>query len=534
MNATRLSLDSKKAVVTSEAVVVLCTIFGAVAWFWLAKNAYMRTAVVAPHLVALAGFFAISPAMIAWRETYAGLSPAYTVLLRGLSLTLGFYAAVGYHLFPGDLTGTARILVALLPILQLVAVAASILALRHPVFALVPALYVLIAKDWTQYIFSLPSLTRTDYLPVVELAIFLPLCIAVPALFRRLPGAQRFADMEKGRLTALAFYLAVAIHFGNYFHSAVEKVILDGGSLSWILHNPTYLLLSNTMETKHLPIAHLSDLSAITYSWMKDNVVLLNLSTLVVQIYSLFAIANRRSLIVTTILYDLSHVAIFLVTGILFWKWILLNLIIVVAARRFEPADLTLSERLLGPVFVAGGVLVFFAARLGWYDTPMLTKAYFTATMMDGRTYEVPSNYFGAASVTVAQARMGSLGDSEWPTGTWGATQSFELLEKGLGCAVTSAFSEPAHRADAATIERFVRLNHRNVLQHTNSRGRFSYDLYPHHIWSNPALFRDFYAVDKRMIEKYTYVNEFMCVTFEHGRLAVETVRSDELDVYVN
>jgi hypothetical protein len=512
---------------------LLVTFLVALAWFGVAKSAYLWVASQRPELVGFVALAAAAPAAFAWRETYAGASPAFAMLLRGIALILGFYALAAYHVFPPDLAGSASTLVHALHALQALAVAAAVAALWRPAFALVPAFYVLIAKDWTQYLLSVPTLTRTDYLPVVELGAFMAIGFASSVLVSRLPRlGVRGPDRHK--LTLLLFYAAVAIHFGNYFYSAVQKLVLDGGWLSWVLENPTQLLLSNTIVTGHLPIAQFGEASVASFEWFGRFVVPVNAAVLLVQLYSVVAIAFRRQLIATTIAYDLSHVVIFAACGILFWKWILLNIVIVAAARKYVDSEFTPRERWLGPLFVVMGTLVFFAARLGWYDTPAFNHAYFLAGTTDGRTYRVPSNYFAAASVTVAQMRLGSIGDEKLPTGTWGATSRSALLPGAAGCDYERTLEPVERPADIAALGRFVRAHHRAVLSRVDGRGRFDYDLYPHHIWSNVALFDGFEALDKRTIGKYTYVNEAVCVTLENGALRQNVYRRYEVDIRVD
>src|SRR3546814_8134553 len=89
---------------------------------------------------------------------------------------MGFYAATSFH----HLTGFEPPvwLVAALDAMQVCAVASGILAWWRPSFVAIPGIYVLVSKDWTEWLLGLPMLTRTDYLPVSEICIFLAVGIA--------------------------------------------------------------------------------------------------------------------------------------------------------------------------------------------------------------------------------------------------------------------------------------------------------------------------------------------------------------------
>src|SRR3546814_11027254 len=84
---------------------------------------------------------------------------------------------------------------------------------------------------------------------------------------------------------------------------------------------------------------------------------------------------NVRAAALITVFYDITHVVIFIVSGILFWKWILMNLAIVAAFTSLRHQRFDGFVRLVGVVAVIGGTLVFFAARLAWYDTPALNRS---------------------------------------------------------------------------------------------------------------------------------------------------------------
>src|SRR3546814_16538545 len=93
-----------------------------------------------------------------------------------------------------------------------------------------------------------------------------------------------------------------------------------------------------------------------------------------------------------------------------------MNLAIVAAFTSLRHQRFDGFVRLVGVVAVIGGTLVFFDARLAWYDTPALNNAYFVAITDDGREYEVPSNFFLAASVTGDKGRVGLVGKDQFAT----------------------------------------------------------------------------------------------------------------------
>ena len=221
-----------------------------------------------------------------------------------------------------------------------------------------------------------------------------------------------------------------------------------------------------------------------------------------------------------TAFYDLTHVVIFVVTGIFFWKWILLNTILLLSLRYVRDADIRPVVRMLGPLFVVGGTLVFFAARLGWYESHALNDHYFVAETQRGVKYRVPSNFFLGASVTVAQQVLGSLSAPVFPTLVWATTFSNDVRRSAeRECASQPLGDKRAYRGRENQIRRFVEQHHAHILALSDRNGRVAYDWYPHHIWSNPFMFGDFNRLDKRTIVRYWYVVEPKCIDAQNDPL---------------
>lgn len=217
----------------------------------------------------------------------------------------------------------------------------------------------------------------------------------------------------------------------------------------------------------------------------------------------------------------------------MFWKWIILNFIIVGAASTLAGKKQTRFEKVLGPALVIGGTLIFFAARLAWYESPAVNHAYFIAVDDAGHEHKVPSNYFGATSVTVAQNRLGVPGPIAFPTSTWGTTSSYAAMRAAYNCAFTREQMIPRLKTSPAQVERFVRMHHQAVLERADEKGLISYDRYPHHIWSNPWMFDAFYNLDKRRIVAYRYTVDSVCMTYIDGHPKLHMINQDQMTVPV-
>src|SRR3546814_6256579 len=87
---------------------------------------------------------------------------------------------------------------------------------------------------------------------------------------------------------------------------------------------------------------------------------------------------------------------------------------------------------------------------------------------------------------------MGIVGNDHFPTGTWGTTIDRDVMKAAYaGCDFESVDQKPHTAIDFAALDRFVRAHHRTALDLADEQGRVEYDLYPHHVWSNPWLYTE-------------------------------------------
>jgi len=284
-----------------------------------------------------------------------------------------------------------------------------------------------------------------------------------------------------------------------------------------------------------LPLSFDQSISNIGIQVMRETMVLSNALILVSQLFAIIASVRIRYIIIATVFYDLTHVLIFLATGIFFYKWIILNLAIVAALVGLRDKIIPKSLRFMIAGMIVVAPLTFFVAELGWWDTRSLNHEKFYAVLDDRTEMEVPTNYWGSFSVIYAQLRrIRNKEDGFFPTGTSGIIFGQDNMKRGLECNFTLP---PSKHADVVSkvfskpdndVVRHVKMHHRYVLENVNDKGRLAYDVYPHHIWSMPWLFRNFSLLDKRRIVAYKYVVEATCLGYEKGRMTNDIKRRSE------
>ena len=432
----------------------------------------------------------------------ADLPAALRITLRTLSIAFGIYMVVGfYDVAPGSPV-TGQTAWKIIPWLS--AVLAVVGWFRPAAIILLLSILILF-KQFVSTALGVP-LSATDYRTVAEFAIYLSIGAACSALlFRHVLKRTR---EESDAMMEAFLVVCVGIHFGNYFWSGYQKIAIAGDPFEWVLTNPTWALSDASLLLGMHPLAHWPTLTETATRILHDYAVPLNALVLATQLGSILALARRRTMIGMTLFYDVQHLAIFFTTGIFFWKWIVLNTVIVAALARLKHS-ISWSTKIIAAVALLLGPQVFRIAFLGWFDTPSVNRAYLTANLEDGGEVALPSNYFFAASIWAAQMDSVRYMSGGFATGTWGATSNGETATGARDCALGS--DPRGSRADPSILADYTRKHHAALLRRADAGGRVNTDAYPHHIWSTPYPSAAVRNLDVRDIVTYTWRLERIC-----------------------
>ncbi len=450
-------------------------------------------------------------------------------LLRAIVVISGFYLAVTY---PGYLV-TGGGLFDKPYSLKWVAVGFAVLGLWRPGFALFPLLQILWMKQYDSVSTGM-HISTTDYMPIIELGVFLWIAFMVIPFFLKVQKSSKIQVSESAySLYDVSTIIAVAIHFGNYFHSAVAKIMLDGGVFKWVLENKTHHIFLVSIQTGHSPIAGLEKLWWNIYVLFDQFYVVSNTIILFAQLVCVIAIVRIRWAILLTLFYDITHIVIFLFTGIFFWKWIILNLGIMYSLSALLHKAQPITVKVMAPFFVIFAIAIFFTARLGWYDTKILRDVYVVAVTESGDEYRVPTNYFYNTSVTFAQSRvLGRVPGHLYGSDSLGSVYKYWLLNQYNNCQ-PSFIKKDSLPSKLYELTWYLKNHHNYIKQNIDETGYINYDLFPHHVWSNPFLFQEFKSLDKRDITGYKIIVDSLCleVNTDNRKITQTIFLHDEYNV---
>ncbi|UVO39201.1 hypothetical protein KUL72_13045 [Bradyrhizobium arachidis] len=430
----------------------------------------------------------------------------------------------------------------------ILAVIGGAFAFRWPGLAAVPTC----AYVWVQHYVRRHSLivpnVDVDWTPVAESTIFLMVGLAAGALvFRLLDWALRTALPKYGwpksvRLTeadvdgsvhaacTTLLLLFIAVHMGNYFHSAMAKMLLDGGPFSWVIGNQTYFLSSNAAALGAAPLRLSPNELAV---WRTLNIPV-NALTLTTQLAALAAPLIPATIAPLTAIFDVWHIGVFIFSGIFFWKWMLLNGAIIVAwPGRAVCVDLRV--RLLACVLTVLSPQFFGIIELGWYDTPALNRIQILAVDEDGAQFPVPAAFFRAYSFAfVSTLNWGAETQGGlYPTGTWGSTKEWDVMQAALNCKTQNTRRLELGRFVHPKLAEFVRATHAERRAEQVQGAADGIYFYPHHVFSNPFAYEQFSQLKLDRIRSYVILAEELCTDRQSlETTVVQSFKINKIDVH--
>lgn len=299
------------------------------------------------------------------------------------------------------------------------------------------------------------------------------------------------------RAKTLLFLLAAMVA-SNYYYPGILKAELSPTQSEWLYEN------------------QISNLAAAAYAngwfyWMEEAEVLsllqkvadwnlvLTGGTLLIELGSIAWWAGRRVFLIVGLLHVALHVGIAVSSGVVFWKWALINLILMIAVDIASREDKLFSAL----HFVAFGAVVYFSSyyfnpvRLGWFDTPLANYYKVYAVTPEGDEFEVPNNFFAPYDIFFQQSKFYYLGGDPL-VGTYGGARNYtysrQIAELTDAASVAAMKAEKnlssAHEPRIAGFRDFIKRYMTNFIRDGAAEPvwwrRLGFVRPPYHIYSWP------------------------------------------------
>ncbi|MGQ0603045.1 MAG: hypothetical protein ACT4QE_15280 [Anaerolineales bacterium] len=276
---------------------------------------------------------------------------------------------------------------------RLLLVALALAVLWRPIFVL-PFLWLLFAIAW-QFDYPLQwqlSWTEVD-LPLRQLEL-----IGAALVMYLLTLQWRANEIGLLSLSLLA---------ASYWSSGVGKL-----QLNWLAHPYIHYLLPAGYAHGWLSFLDGETVGMITRPFANFMVPLM-LFTLMVELGSLLSLWRHWVTLAWLTGAVMLHTGILLMSGIAFWKWMLLEAALIMAwlmvGKARTAALYTRSHFVLSLILIAGGPLWFKPVSLAWYDTPITYTYRLDGIGASGERYVLPSRMFSLYADMLTFGNFGYL-----------------------------------------------------------------------------------------------------------------------------
>lgn len=356
----------------------------------------------------------------------------------------------------------------------------ALLVFVHPLFLAPAALWILLSAHQLDYPIGIAE--TTDKRLLFQLLILTYTCVLTKIV---LP--------VRGRLILLLLSALVA---ANYFFAGWEKLILGPDGTEWLLHNDLANLAAAARANGWLAWRSEAQTIQMLHRLQRWN-LLLTSGALFIELGSLFWWAGRRVFVVGALLHIGFHCAIAAVSGVFFWKWIAVNLILIaaVSTARREEQIFSLDHFAAFVVITACSGYYFNPVRLGWFDTPLSNFYKLYAVTASGEEFEIPNNFFGPYDIFFQQSKFYYLGGDAL-VGTYGGAKNHQFAAALAASRTAADIEDLRHRFGGqprddercAKFRSFVRQFVLNVLAQGRREPRWWSSLRllrpPYHIYS--------------------------------------------------
>jgi hypothetical protein len=222
------------------------------------------------------------------------------------------------------------------------------------------------------------------------------LILNVLFLFLALALVRCFRKVRKSLFPSL-LRVVVAAH---YFDAGAKKIFISPDFVNWALE----FELSGMFAWAHfkgwlayLPPARTQGIFTFLETFNRPLV----LSSLVLELGALLLLLSRRFALALLFLFNLFHLGLFVVTGTMFWQWVLAQgaMFFYVFAWPEPTVQRVFSESrfLLGTLILCAGVFVplFHTTSAGWWHTGYLNAFSFVAEDESGQFHRLSPETFG-------------------------------------------------------------------------------------------------------------------------------------------
>ena len=293
---------------------------------------------------------------------------------------------------------------------RILVIAFAVAVFFHPAF-IAPS-FILTLLSMSQFNYPLGEYVLTDkQLPLFSIILFLGFHLAMigKLILNRMAcwmRKRRRCSSGNGRrksrlalhylrwmlvgLNAKVFLFLLLCLFGaSYLQPALEKILISPSGTEWFLSNELDRLVAFAiLRDYYFFMTEGGGETAMAMSQALGR--LLIIATLVIEVSAILILSNRKLACALLVSFACLNLGIFWLSGIFFWKWVILDLVLAVLVLAPEARPVFNRKSLfLSMLIMLTAIFHFRPIALAWFDTALVDNYRFTLTTEDGSQFEV-------------------------------------------------------------------------------------------------------------------------------------------------
>lgn len=421
------------------------------------------------------------------------------------------------------------------------------LVLVHPAFTalFVPALLLVVSQfNYPQGLHSLTSL----YLPcniLLAFIAFMHLIVLTRYTNNKLRTPDGLAVREGGKFLSavssvfpvslvdrkinwkLFLYITLCICASFYFAPGLKKIWISPNMYDWPFLNELYMHTIWKIDAGWLAFLDYPVKQQVV-QWVKLFNTPMMLSAAVVEFAAIFILFRKKLTIFCLLSFCALHLMIFLESGILFWKWTLLDFAIIVLLISLPEkpfADIFGRKKFVFSIFIIFFSMLYFRpVPLGWWDTKNKFKLQIEAVGESGKHYRIQESLMSPYHLLFSYQRYDFIVDEKllYPSGSTSSFKRFMEVrntgKEGLPD-LKEKFGENHYNEEKADeLDKFLKVFFQNLNERMDKKTIFSYLAAPHHVYFDDLFNKpmgSYQLQEKLAVIKIRFVENY----YENGKV---------------
>lgn len=304
---------------------------------------------------------------------------------------------------------------------RIVLVALALLVVWRPI-AVLPFCLVSVSVIW-QFWHPLGHFSVAEQFVLVRMLLLFTSAIFLGAIFAR-SWKREF------------LFVSIALLAAAYLRCGLGKATLDGASyglFNWVTHGHIPFLLLATYGNGWLGFLDPGSVTQLALGVSRFDPLLVY-GTMLLECGAIFCLVHRRALIGFLIGWIVFHLGVFALSGICFWKWMVVEgalLWIFLSPRRARAFPIfTRGHILISFLIIIAGTVWFRPVTLAWYDSPANYTYRFVGIGESGRKYSLSPSLFAPYDYQFTMGNFSYLSQEPILDITWGGIWSRELADR--------------------------------------------------------------------------------------------------------